>query len=135
MLSEDQIKAAPDSDYMNEAQLEFFKQLLLDLYDSTSARIEQAKQQMATPIDLNDENDRASMEEQNSISLRIFEREQRLLPKIQQSLKRIREGDYGYCLESGDPIGIPRLLLRPTAEYCAEVKAIQETKEQLYSKL
>ena len=132
MLSEDQIKAAPDSDYMNEAQLEFFKQLLLDLYDSTSARIEQAKQQMATPIDLNDENDRASMEEQNSISLRIFEREQRLLPKIQQSLKRIREGDYGYCLESGDPIGIPRLLLRPTAEYCAEVKAIQETKEKFY---
>jgi len=132
MLSEDQIKAAPDSDYMNEAQLEFFKQLLLDLYDSTSARIEQAKQQMATPIDLNDENDRASMEEQNSISLRMFEREQRLLPKIQQSLKRIREGDYGYCLESGDPIGIPRLLLRPTAEYCAEVKAIQETKERFY---
>lgn len=132
MLNEDQIKAAPDSDYMNEAQLEFFKQLLLDLYDSTSARIEQAKQQMATPIDLNDENDRASMEEQNSISLRIFEREQRLLPKIQQSLKRIREGDYGYCLESGDPIGIPRLLLRPTAEYCAEVKAIQETKEKFY---
>lgn len=132
MLSEDQIKAAPDSDYMNEAQLEFFKQLLLDLYDSTSSRIEQAKQQMATPIDLNDENDRASMEEQNSISLRIFEREQRLLPKIQQSLKRIREGDYGYCLESGDPIGIPRLLLRPTAEYCAEVKAIQETKEKFY---
>ncbi|MCV6621261.1 MAG: TraR/DksA C4-type zinc finger protein [Cellvibrionaceae bacterium] len=132
MLSEDQIKASPDSDYMNEAQLEFFKQLLLDLYDSTSARIEQAKQQMATPIDLNDENDRASMEEQNSISLRIFEREQRLLPKIQQSLKRIREGDYGYCLESGDPIGIPRLLLRPTAEYCAEVKAIQETKEKFY---
>lgn len=132
MLNEDQIKAAPDSDYMNEAQLEFFKQLLLDLYDSTSARIEQAKQQMATPIDLNDENDRASMEEQNSISLRIFEREQRLLPKIQQSLKRIREGDYGYCLESGDPIGIPRLLLRPTAEYCAEVKAIQETMEKFY---
>ncbi|WP_299976750.1 TraR/DksA C4-type zinc finger protein [uncultured Pseudoteredinibacter sp.] len=132
MLSEDQIKAAPDSDYMNEAQLEFFKQLLLDLYGSTSARIEQAKQQMATPIDLNDENDRASMEEQNSISLRIFERDQRLLPKIQQSLKRIREGEYGYCLESGDPIGIPRLLLRPTAEYCAEVKAIQETKEKFY---
>ncbi|MBB6522272.1 TraR/DksA C4-type zinc finger protein [Pseudoteredinibacter isoporae] len=132
MITEEQIKAAPESDYMNSEQLEFFKQLLFDLHDSTTARIEETKRLMASPPDLNDENDRASWEEQNSISLRILDREQKLLPKIKQSLERIRLGEYGYCLESGEPIGVPRLIARPTAEYCADVKALQETKEKFY---
>jgi DnaK suppressor protein len=76
--------------------------------------------------------DRATWEEQSSISLRIVEREQKLLPKIKRSLTRIQSDDFGYCLESGEPIGIPRLLIRPTAEYSAEVKAIQEIKEHSY---
>lgn len=74
----------------------------------------------------------AQITEQSDIALRIVEREQRLLPKIQQALKRIRLGTYGYCLESGEPIGIPRLLARPTAEYCADVKALKEIKEHQY---
>jgi DnaK suppressor protein len=131
-LSEKQILAAPESDYMNPDQLEFFKRRLLELYDSTCAHIEEAKQQMSSPISTSDANDNASSEEQSSIALRIVEREQRLLPKIQQSLERIRLGTYGYCLESDEPIGIPRLLARPTAEYCAEVKALKELQEHHY---
>jgi len=131
-LTEKQILAAAASKYMNEKQLEFFKHRLIALHKSTNERIQESKDQLAHPPEFNDDNDRASWEEQNSISLRILDREQKLLPKIQQSLERIRTGEYGYCLESGDPIGIPRLLVRPTAEYCADVKALQETKELFY---
>lgn len=131
-LTEKQIKEAPESDYMNAEQLEFFKNKLLELYESTSARIQEAKEQMASPLDDSDPNDRATLEEQSNIALRIVEREQKLLPKIRQSLERIRLETYGYCLESAEPIGIPRLLARPTAEYCAEVKEVKEIKEEQY---
>lgn len=133
LLTEKQILAAPKSDYMNTRQLEFFRQRLMDLYDSTCVRIQEAKDQMHSPINFSDPNDRASCEEQASIALRIVEREQKLLPKIKHSLEAIREGNYGYCLESGEPIGIARLLARPTAEYCAEVKTLKEIKEGHYN--
>jgi DnaK suppressor protein len=112
--------------------LEFFKALLIDLHDTTRIRIQAIKDQMSSPMDLSDESDRASWEEQFTISLRIVDREQKLLPKIQQALGRIRLGDYGYCLDSGEAIGISRLLVRPTAEYCVDVKLIKEIKEHAY---
>lgn len=133
LLSEQQILKAPASEYMNAAQLAFFKKRLLQLHSTTKARIQEARDQMASPLEFNDESDRASWEEQNTIALRILDREQKLLPKITQSLGRIRLGDYGYCLETGEPIGIPRLLARHTAEYCTDIKAIIETKEHFYS--
>ncbi len=131
-LTEEQIKEAADEDYMNEEQLQFFKELLIELHESTQARIQEFKDQIANPVELSDESDRATWEEQCAISFRIVEREQKLLPKIQQALERIRLADYGYCLESGEPIGIQRLLIRPTAEYCADIKTIKEIKEHFY---
>ena len=128
-LSEKDILKARKSDYMNADQLEFFREKLLELHQTTLARIEEAKEQMVSPMDFSDPSDRATSEEQSSLALRIVDREQKLLPKIQQSLERIRSGDYGYCLETGEPIGIARLLARPTAEYCADVKALKEVKE------
>ena len=62
--------------------------------------------------------------------LRIVERESKLLPKIDKAIMRIKSGDYGYCLESGEPIGLARLISRPTAEFCAEIKTINEEKEK-----
>ncbi|MCG8611938.1 MAG: TraR/DksA C4-type zinc finger protein [Pseudomonadales bacterium] len=132
LLSEEEILQDKESNYMNDAQLAFFRQRLIDLHDSTCIRIQEAKDQMVTPMGFSDPNDRASCEEQSDIALRIVDREQKLLPKIQQALERIRLDTYGYCLESGEPIGIPRLLARPTAEYCAEVKALKEMKEHKY---
>lgn len=132
LLSEAKILSAPKSHYMNDEQLVFFKHRLIELYDSTCAHIEKVKDQMHRPINFSDDCDRASYEEQAAISLRIIDREQKLLPKIRKSLERIRLGTYGYCLESGDPIGIQRLLARPTAEYCAELKALKEIKEHQY---
>jgi DnaK suppressor protein len=132
LLTEQEVVDAPESEYMSDEQLAFFRQRLIDLHDSTRDRIRQAKEQMSQPIELGDETDRATWEEQCAISMRIVDREQKLLPKIQQSLERIRHGTYGYCMESGDPIGIPRLLIRPTAEYCADIKIMKEMKEHLY---
>lgn len=128
-LTEAQILKSRKADYMNDDQLEFFRQRLVDLHESTCIRIDEAKEQMHTPMDFSDPSDRATSEEQSAIALRIVDREQKLLPKIRQSLERIRLGDYGYCKETGEPIGIERLLARPTAEYCAEVKALKEVKE------
>ncbi len=132
LLTEKQVIDAPESEYMNPEQLEFFRRKLLELHDSILERIQEAKDQMINPMDLSDMNDRASCEEQSNIALRIVEREQKVLPKIQKSLESIRLGTYGYCLDSDEPIGIPRLLVRPTAEYCAEVKALKELKEHHY---
>ena len=131
-LTKEKILAAPEKDYMNEDQLAFFRSLLLELHESTVARVKEVKEQIAAPHDTSDESDIASWQEQANIALRIIDREQKLLPKIQKSLEQIRHGDYGYCAESGEPIGIPRLLARPTAEYAADVKSLQEIKEDHY---
>lgn len=131
-LSEEQILQAPDENYMDAEQLAFFRKKLIELYDSTCLRIQEAKEQMVAPMDFSDPSDRASCEEQSEIALKIVDREQKLLPKIRQSLERITEGSYGYCEESGEPIGIPRLLARPTAEFCTEVKALKEIEEHHY---
>ncbi|CZF81784.1 TraR/DksA C4-type zinc finger protein [Grimontia kaedaensis] len=129
ILTEEEILKQPESKYMDDDQLAFFKQRLIDLHDSTLERIKSAKEQMVSPMDFSDPSDRATCEEQSALALRIVDREQKLLPKIKLSLERIRLETYGYCLQTGEPIGIPRLLIRPTAEYCADVKAILEMKE------
>lgn len=134
MLTEQELLAAPEDDYMNDAQLAFFRHRLVQLHDETRERIREAKDEMLSPPDLSDASDRATWEEQCGLSMRIVDREQKLLPKIQQALERIRMDDYGYCKETGEPIGVRRLLIRPTAEYCADVKNFQEMKEHIYRK-
>ncbi len=123
-----------EADYMNAEQLEMFKNCLIELHNTTRERIRETKQQLLSPPDLTDLSDRATWEEQCAILMRIVDREQKLLPKIHQSLERIRSGEYGYCLETGEPIGIQRLLARPTAEYCTDVKQCQELKEHVFIK-
>lgn len=132
LLTKEEILSAPERDYMNEDQLNFFRQMLLDLYESTVTQISGAKQQMSAPKETSDANDLGSLEEQANLALRFINREIKLLPKIQAALERIRIASYGYCLESDEPIGVARLIARPTAEYATEVKAIKELKEQRY---
>lgn len=132
--TKEQLLNAPEYEYMNEEQLKFFKLLLIELHDSTRERIREAKEQIHSPPDASDPSDRATWEEQCAILMRIVDREQKLLPKIQLSLERIRIGEYGYCIETGEPIGIPRLLARPTAEVCADVKLCQELTEHNFVK-
>lgn len=131
---EQRIIDAPEEDYMNEEQLAFFKQKLIELHDITREHIRTAKAQMLNPPEITDPSDKATWEEQCNLLIRIVEREQYLLPKIQQAIERIRLETYGYCLESDEPIGVRRLLARPTAEYCADVKTMMENKEHMYQK-
>lgn len=131
-MTKEELLQSSEDDYMNPEQLAFFQKMLEDLRLETMDNIEAAKQQLASPPEMNDEADRASYEEESRIALRIVDRERRLLPKIDEALKRVASGDYGYCIESGEPIGIPRLLVRPTAELCAEVKTLNERKELNY---
>ena len=130
MLSKQKILKAPKKNYMNKEQLSFFKSLLEDLKQETLTHIRDAKERLSNPPACSDEVDRAQHEIDCMLFLRIVERESKLLPKIDKAIMRIKEGDYGYCVETGDPIGIPRLISRPTAEFCAEIKSINEEKEK-----
>ena len=128
--SKEKILKAPKKNYMNKDQLVFFKSLLDDLKKETLTHIREAKDRLSNPPSCSDEVDRAQHEIDSMLFLRIVERESKLLPKIDKAIMRIKAGDYGFCLETGEPIGIERLISRPTAEYCAEVKTINEEKEK-----
>lgn len=129
-----QLLKMPVSAYMNDQQLAFFRELLLDMKRETSEHIETIKQEIAAPMSEADELDRALFEEENRQRMRIAEREYFLLRKIDKALDRIERKDYGYCEASGVEIGLKRLLARPTTEYCTEEKARQEQLERNFSK-
>ena len=79
-----------------------------------------------------DPSDRATLEEEYTLELRTRDRERKLLKKIEKSLKMIDDGTYGYCEETGEPIGIPRLLARPTATLSLEAQERRERVQKLY---
>ncbi|RAU17219.1 RNA polymerase-binding protein DksA [Nitrincola tibetensis] len=134
IITKEQLLQASESEYMNDDQLDFFKVLLEDLKFQTLEDIEASKNELSHPPEMNDEGDRAAYEEESSIRLRTLDRDRKLIPKIDAALKRINDKTYGYCLESGEPIGIPRLLTRPTAELCIEIKTLAEMKDRNYSR-
>lgn len=134
MLTEAKLRSMPARDYMNAPQQAFFKARLEALRADTQETIEQTKQTIAEGGAEADELDRAAREEDNRQRMRLAERQYYLLRKIDQALNRLAEGDYGYCRETGEPIGIERLLLRPTAELCIEAKTRAELLERNFAK-
>lgn len=126
--------AQPESDYMNDNQLAFFRQRLLAEREELTAHLNEVKASIASHERDSDEADQASFEEELRLALRQADRESRLITNIDAALKRIESGDYGYCEETGEPIGIARLLFRPTAKLCIEAKERQEQKEHHYRK-
>jgi DnaK suppressor protein len=127
LLSDAKLLAAPESEYMSEAQLQTFKQRLLDEEKALRAAAESTTRHLQENEAAPDPTDRASAEEEHTLELRVRDRERKLLKKIEQALQRIEDGTYGWCKESGEPIGIPRLLARPTASLSLEA---QERREQ-----
>jgi DnaK suppressor protein len=134
VLSESQLLRMPETDYMNGRQRDFFRGRLLSLKSETQEAIEVIKQAIAGGEPEADELDRAALEEENRQRMRLAERKYYLLRKIDQALNRIEDGRYGYCAVTGEPIGLARLLLRPTAELCVEEKDRQEQRERNYAK-
>jgi DnaK suppressor protein len=132
LLTEAEILKMSDKDYMNEAQLAFFKarlqQLEKDLLKNAGETTEHLRETVLVP----DPADRATIEEEHALELRTRDRERKLLKKVQQSIASIDSGEYGWCEETGEPIGIPRLLARPTATLSLEAQQRRELKQKLY---
>lgn len=126
-LTEADVLASPPEEYMSAQQLAFFRSRLLEeeqaLRDAARQTTEHLQENEATP----DWTDRASNEEEHTLELRVRDRERKMLKKIHEALRRIDNGDYGWCEETGDAIGVARLLARPTATLCVDA---QERREQ-----
>ena len=130
MPTEAELLAQPADDYMNDAQQQFFRELLLTQRAELQARIEEEFTELRQPDTSSDVADIGAAEEQRQWQLRLLEREKKLLDKIDQALERLARGEYGWCAETGEPIGLKRLLLRPTATLCIEAKERQEQREK-----
>ncbi|MGE4338414.1 MAG: RNA polymerase-binding protein DksA [Pigmentiphaga sp.] len=132
LLTEAELLALPESDYMNEAQMAFFRNRLRELEQSLVQNADQTTEHLRETQFVPDPADRATIEEEHALELRTRDRERKLLKKVQQSLTRIDSGDYGWCEETGEPIGIPRLLARPTATLSLEAQQRREMRQKLY---
>jgi DnaK suppressor protein len=131
-LTEDDLRRAPDSAYMNDEQLGFFNDRLMQMRSEVLAREVDVKERLHQREVFADPADRASAEEEHWLDLRLRERESLLLKKIDDALRRIRDKEYGYCEKTGEPIGIARLLARPTATVCVDIKGQDERAESQY---
>lgn len=132
MLTEDRIRKMSDKEYMNDAQLSFFRYRLLQMRNEVLARELDVKERLHQREVFADPADRATAEEEHWLDLRLRERESLLLRKIDDALRRIADREFGYCEKTGDPIGIPRLLARPTATVCVDVKGQDERIESQF---
>lgn len=133
LLTEAELLKMSDKDYMNEAQLEFFRHRLMTMKEEILVNARETGEHLKENEVFADPNDRATVEEENMLEQRVRDRERKLLKKIDSALRRIEAGEYGYCLETGDPIGVPRLLARPTAELSIEAQEKHERLEKLFA--
>lgn len=131
-LTEADMLKMPEKDYMNEAQLAFFRSLLSRMRDDILRKADETVEHMREVDNVSDPADRATVEEEHTLELRARDRERKLLKKIEQAIDRIDAGEYGYCDETGEPIGIGRLLARPTATLTIEAQERRERLQKLY---
>jgi DnaK suppressor protein len=131
--SDAEVIAMPDSEYMNDPQMAFFRLRLVGLKNGILANADQTAENLRDDtVVVPDPADRATIEEEHALELRTRDRERKLLKKIEQSIARIDTGDYGYCDETGEPIGVPRLLARPTATLSLEAQQRRELKQKMF---
>ncbi len=130
--TEAELLRMPVKDYMNEGQLAFFRNILATLRDELLANAGETSEHLRETPSVPDPADRATIEEEHALELRTRDRERKLMKKIEQSLARIDAGDYGYCDETGEPIGLKRLLARPTANLSIEAQQRRELKQKMY---
>ncbi len=132
-MSNEELLAMPESEYMNIKQMMYFRLKLIELkkgiLESAGATTEHLRDESAV---VPDPTDRATIEEEHALELRTRDRERKLLKKIEQSIVRIDAGDYGYCDETGEAIGVGRLLARPTATLSLEAQQRRELKQKMF---
>ena len=131
-LSESALRKSPVAEYMSAEHLFFFREILVEnqkeLIENAGVTSEHLREHEVEP----DPTDQATIEEEYALELRARDRERKLLKKIEQSLRKIDDGSYGWCEETGEAIGIPRLLARPTATLTVEAQSRRELKQKLY---
>ena len=132
-LTDQDIQAMPESEYMGEVQLAFFRRKLQQLKADMLANAGQTTEHLREDtVVVPDPADRATIEEEHALELRTRDRERKLLKKIEQAIARIDAGDYGYCEETGEPIGVARLMARPTASLSLEAQQRRELKQKMF---
>ena len=132
LLTEEEVLKMSEDDSMNPAQLAFFKDRLQKLEQDLIKNAGQTTENLRETTLVPDPADRATIEEEHALELRTRDRERKLLKKVQQSIVSIDTGDYGWCVETGEPIGVARLLARPTATLSLEAQQRRELKQKLY---
>lgn len=132
-LTDQEVIAMPDAEYMNDKQLAFFRlklvQLKRDILSNAGETTEHLREDTSV---VPDPADRATIEEEHALELRTRDRERKLLKKIEQSIVRIDVNDYGYCDETGEAIGVARLIARPTATLSIEAQQRRELKQKMF---
>jgi len=132
-LVDAEVIAMPDAEYMNEKQMAFFRLKLVELKRGILENAGETTEHLREDtVVVPDPADRATIEEEHALELRTRDRERKLLKKIEQSIQRIDSGDYGYCDETGEPIGVGRLLARPTATLSLEAQQRRELKQKMF---
>lgn len=127
-------KPSVEEEYMNEQQLEYFRRKLQTWKDELLKESEYTLQDLKeTSLHEADPSDRASSETDQFLELRTRDRMRKLIKKIDSALKRITDGTYGYCEETGEPIGLGRLEARPVTTLCIEAQERHEKNEKVYA--
>ena len=130
--TESELLRMPAKDYMNDVQMAFFKNRLKQLKEELMNNAGETSEHLRETPSVPDPADRATIEEEHALELRTRDRERKLMKKIEQALARIVTGEYGYCDETGDAIGLKRLLARPTANLSIEAQQRRELKQKMY---
>jgi DnaK suppressor protein len=132
-LSEPELLAMPDSEYMNDKQIDYFRAVLQAQKDDLLSNAGETTEHLREDTSIvPDPADRATIEEEHALELRTRDRERKLLKKISQALGRLDNGEYGFCDETGEPIGLARLLARPTATLSLEAQQRRELKQKMF---
>jgi DnaK suppressor protein len=122
-----------EDDYMNSDHLEFFRAKLLQMKAELLVNANQTSQHLQEQEATPDPADRATLEEEYALELRTRDRERKLLMKIESTLRKLDDGNYGYCEDTGEPIGLPRLVARPTASMSLEAQERRERMKKQYA--
>ncbi len=132
-LTDQEVIAMPDGEYMNAKQLAFFRGKLVALKNGILSNAGETTEHLREDTSVvPDPADRATIEEEHALELRTRDRERKLLKKIEQSIVSIDTDEYGYCDETGEPIGVARLIARPTATLSLEAQQRRELKQKMF---
>ena len=132
LLTEEEVLKMGEADYMNQDQLAFFRDRLQQMEREILSNADETTEHLRETVIVPDPADRATIEEEHALELRTRDRERKLLKKVQQSLALIDSGEYGYCEETGEPIGVARLIARPTATLSLEAQQRRELRQKMF---